>query len=142
MTPKEFIDKVPNLILESAVNIGQVPPDQVTGTVYKILTHDGIPNVCGRAGYVYLTKGSSYTKHPHTKNAEAYRPVDSDWNIDYAHETVCRPGESHGIPPVSEDTIVHWETSLDTSAESIESIIKKKHAFAYRPHLQEQSHQI
>ena len=128
MTPKEFIDKVPNLILESAVDIGRVPDEHATGTVYKILTRDTIKDVCGRAGYVYLTKGSSYRWHTHDKNAEAYRPVDEDWNIDYAREEVCHPGESHGIPTVSKDTIVHWETSFDTRPANIQTITKKRFA--------------
>ena len=80
-------------------------------TIKKCLLQGNVQNSGYEIGLLYLPVGTGIALHNHTTDGEKYMIISNNTfkivgDEYFSTENICLPGESHGIEPVKEDTII------------------------------------
>ena len=120
-----------------AKRIYVLPETIAIGTVYKIHYFGDLERNGFEIGYLYIPKGSGIKLHKHVADIERYKKIIGELvvNGEKCDINICLIGKSHGIAPVSQDTIVStckvtkkylMETDILFDDDFFDNLIKKE----------------
>lgn len=99
----------------SPLSVSDLPKNLTVGnsqdTIKKCLLQGNVQNSGYEIGLLYLPVGTGIALHNHTTDGEKYMIISNNTfkivgDEYFSTENICLPGESHGIEPVKEDTII------------------------------------
>ena len=114
-----------------------LPETIAIGTVYKIHYFGDLERNGFEIGYLYIPKGSGIKLHKHVADIERYKKIIGELvvNGEKCDINICLIGKSHGLAPVSQDTIVStckvtkkylMETDILFDDDFFDNLIKKE----------------